>query len=108
MPKFLVHSSYTAEGLKGLLKDGGTGRRAAVEAAVKSLGGKLETMYFSFGKHDVVVIIDLPDNVTAAALALAVNAAGGALTRTTTLLTPEEVDQAVKKTVRYKAPGKRG
>lgn len=108
MPKFLVDASYTPEGLKGLLKDGGTGRRAAVEAAVKSLGGKLEAMYFAFGKHDTVTIIDVPDNVAAAALALAVNASGGAVTRTTTLLTPEEVDQAIKKTVRYKAPGKRG
>jgi uncharacterized protein with GYD domain len=107
MPKFLVGASYTPEGLKGLLKDGGKGRREAVEAAVKSLGGKLEAMYFAFGKHDVVTIIDFPDNVTAAALALAVNASGGSVTRTTTLLTPEEVDQAIKKTVRYKAPGKR-
>lgn len=107
MPKFLVNASYTPEGLQGLLKDGGTGRRAAIEAAVKSLGGKLEAMYFAFGKHDVVTIADVPDNISAAALALAVNAAGGAITRTTPLLTPEEVDQAVKKTVQYKAPGKR-
>ena len=75
MPKFLIDASYTAEGLNGLLKDGGTGRRAAVEAAVKSLGGKLETMYFAFGKHDTVTIIDVPDNVSAAALALAVSVA---------------------------------
>jgi uncharacterized protein with GYD domain len=106
MPKFLVEASYTAEGLKGLLKDGGTGRRAAIEAAAKSIGGKLEAMYFAFGKHDVVTIIDVPDNVTAAAMALAVNASGAAMTRTTALLTPEEVDQAVKKAIRYKAPGK--
>lgn len=108
MPKFLVDASYTAEGLKGLLKDGGTGRRAAIDASVKTLGGKLEAMYFAFGKHDVVTIIEVPDNVSAAALALAVNASGGAVTRTTLLLTPEEVDQAVKKTVPYKAPGKSG
>jgi uncharacterized protein with GYD domain len=107
MPKFLVEASYTPEGLKGLLKDGGTGRRKAVEEAVKSLGGKLEAMYFAFGKHDVVTILDVPDNATAAAMALAVNASGGSVTRTTTLLTPEEVDQAIKKTVRYRAPGKR-
>jgi uncharacterized protein with GYD domain len=106
MPKFLVEASYTAEGLKGLLKDGGTGRREAVAAAAKSLGGKLEAMYFAFGKHDVVVIMDVPDNVAAAAMALAVNSSGGSLTRTTTLLTPEEVDQAIKKTVKYRAPGK--
>lgn len=108
MPKFLVEATYTPEGLKGLLKDGGTGRRKAVEAAVKSLGGKLETMYFAFGKHDVVTIADVPDNVTAAAMALAVSATGTATTRTTPLLTPEEVDKAIKITVDYQAPGKRG
>ena len=107
MPKFLIDATYTPEGLEGLMKEGGTGRRAAVEAAVKSLGGKLEAMYFAFGKHDVVTIADVPDNVSAAALALAVNLSAGAVTRTTPLLTPEEVDQAVKKTVRYKGPGKR-
>ncbi|MDE3137982.1 MAG: GYD domain-containing protein [Acidobacteriota bacterium] len=106
MPKFLVEASYTPEGLKGLMKEGGTGRREAIAAAAKSLGGKVEGMYFAFGKHDVVVIMDIPDNVTAAAMALAVNASGGAVTRTTTLLTPEEVDQAIKKTVKYRAPGK--
>jgi uncharacterized protein with GYD domain len=106
MPKYLVEASYTAEGLKGLLKDGGTGRKEAVAAAAKSLGGKIEGMYFAFGKHDVVVIMEVPDNVTAAAMALTVNASGGVMTRTTALLTPEEVDQAVKKTVQYKAPGK--
>jgi uncharacterized protein with GYD domain len=108
MPKFLVDATYTPEGLKGLMKDGGTGRRAAIEAAVKSIGGRLEGMYFSFGKHDVVTIIDVPDNVSAAALALAVNAAGTATTRTTLLLTAEEVDKAIQKTVKYAAPGKRG
>lgn len=108
MPKYLVEASYTAEGLKGLLKDGGSGRRAAVEAAAKSLGGKLEAMYFAFGKHDVVTIIETPDNVSAAAMALAVNASGTVVTRTTPLLTPAEVDQATKKAVQYAAPGKRG
>jgi uncharacterized protein with GYD domain len=107
MPKFLVEASYTAEGTRGLLKDGGTGRRAAIEAAVKSLGGKLETMYFAFGKYDVVVIFDMPDNVSAATVGLAVNASGTAETRTTLLLTPEEVDQAAKKAIKYKVPGTR-
>lgn len=108
MAKFLIDAAYTAEGLKGLMKDGGTGRRAAVESAVKVLGGKLEAIYFAFGKHDVVLILDVPDNVTAAALALAANATGAVETRTTPLLTPEEVDQAIRKTVKYSAPGKAG
>lgn len=107
MPKFLVEASYTAEGTKGLLKDGGTGRRAAIDAALKSLGGKLETLYFAFGKRDVIVIFDVPDNASAATVALAVNSSGTAVTRTTPLLTPEEVDQAAKKAIQYRGPGKR-
>ncbi|HEV2387751.1 MAG TPA: GYD domain-containing protein [Candidatus Acidoferrales bacterium] len=105
MAKFLVEASYTAEGARGLLKDGGTGRRAAVEELVKPLGGKVEAMYFAFGKHDVVLLMDAPDNATAVAVALAVNASGAVQLRTTVLLTPEEVDQAARKTVKYRAPG---
>lgn len=105
MAKFMVNATYTPEGAKGLLKDGGTGRRAAVEAALKEVGGKLETMYFALGKRDVVVIAELPDNIAATALVLAINASGAVRTQTTPLLTPEEVDQAVRKTVKYRAPG---
>ncbi len=105
MQRFLVEASYTSEGVKGLMKDGGSGRRAAVEAAVKGLGGKVEAMYFAFGASDVVVILDMPDNVAAVALAMAVNAPGTVRTRTTPLLTPEEMDQAAKKSVSYLAPG---
>jgi uncharacterized protein with GYD domain len=108
MAKFLIVSSYTPEGLKGLVKDSGSGRRAAFETAIKGLGGKLEAMYFAFGKHDTVSLLDLPDNVSAAALVLAVNASGMLQTQTTPLLTPEEVDEAVKKTVKYRAPGASG
>ena len=105
MPKYLVNASYTTEGIKGLLKDGGTGRRAAVEAALKGLGGKLETMFYAWGKHDVVAIVDFPDNIAAAALVLAINASGAVRIQTTPLITPEEVDQAVRKTVKYRRPG---
>jgi uncharacterized protein with GYD domain len=105
MAKFMIDASYTPEGIKGLLKDGGTGRRTAVEAALKELGGKLEAMYFAWGKHDVVVIADLPDNVAAAALLLVINASGAVRTQTTPLLTLEEVDAAVRKSVKFRAPG---
>lgn len=106
MPKYLVQASYTAEGLKGLIKDTASGRKAAVAKAAESAGGKLEAMYYTFGADDVVVIFDFPDNVSAAALALAVAASGGATTRTTPMLTVEETDNALKKAVSYKAPGK--
>jgi uncharacterized protein with GYD domain len=105
MPKYLIHGSYTVDGIKGVLKEGGTGRRAAVEAAVKALGGKLEAFYFTFGEHDVVAIVDGPDNVTAAAFSMGVAATGTVRTSTTVILTPEEIDQAAKKTLSYRAPG---
>jgi uncharacterized protein with GYD domain len=105
MPKYLIQGSYTVEGIKGVLKEGGTGRRAAVEAATKALGGKLEAFYFTFGGDDVIAIVDGPDNVTAAAFSLGVGATGTVRTKTTVLLTPEEVDQAAKKTISYRPPG---
>ena len=106
MPKYLVQASYTAEGIQGLLKDSASGRKAAVQAAVKALGGKVEAFYYAFGKDDAVIILDLPDNVTAAAVGLTTSASGAVRTRTTPLLTVEEVDQAVKVQVKYRAPGK--
>ena len=106
MPKYLVTGSYTAEGLKGLLKEGGSGRRKAVEDAVKAMGGHLESYYFSFGDHDVVSIVEVPDNVSAAALAIGISSTGTVGTRTTVLLTPEEVDQATKKTLSFRPAGR--
>ena len=105
MPKYLAHVSYTGEGLKGLLKDGGTKRREVVEQLAKSLGGKLEAFYYALGDDDLFVIFDLPDNVSATVASLIVNASGAAKARVTVLLTPEEVDQATKKTVDYSPPG---
>ena len=105
MPKYLFQASYTQSGLKGLLKEGGTSRREAVEKAIKSLGGALEAYYYAFGYHDVYAIADLPDNVSTTAFALIANAAGTAKVQTTVLITPEEVDQAVKKSVDYRPPG---
>lgn len=105
MAKYLWQASYTLEGLQGLMKDGGTGRRAAVQKTVEGLGGKLEAFYYAFGSDDAFVIVDLPDNVSAAAVALTVASAGGATLETTVLLTPEEMDTATKKTVEYRKPG---
>jgi uncharacterized protein with GYD domain len=105
MPKYLVEATYLSEGIKGVLKEGGTGRRAAVDELFKSLGGTVEAFYFAFGEQDVFIIGDLPDNATAAALALRVNAAGVTKCKTTVLLTPQEVDEAVNKTGIYRPPG---
>jgi len=108
MPKYLVRGNYTAEGLKGLMKDGGSGRKAAVTKAVESLGGKVEAFYFALGDHDVYVLAELPDAVAATTIALTAVASGAVTLNTIQLLTPEDVDAAIKKTVSYRSPGQQG
>jgi uncharacterized protein with GYD domain len=105
MPKYLFQGSYTEQGLKGLLKEGGSKRKEAIAQLAKGMGGTLETFYYAFGSDDVVVIVDVPEGVDAAAVSMAVNASGAAKVRATLLMTPEEVDKATKKTVTYRPPG---
>jgi len=105
MPKFLVEASYTAEGYKGLLKDKASGRKTAIATAVKKLGGKLDAIYFCFGDKDVILVVDLPDNISVAALSSAACASGMSRTVTTVLLTVAEADEALSKVVAYTAPG---
>jgi uncharacterized protein with GYD domain len=106
MAKYLIEASYTLEGVQGLLKEGGSGRRAAVERLIASAGGTIEALYFVFGDDDIVIIADLPDNASAAALSLAVSASGSATSTVRVLLTPEEIDTATKKSIDYRAPGR--
>ena len=106
MPKFLIQVSYTATGAQGLLKDGGSKRRAAANTLIESLGGKLESFYYAFGATDVVVIADMPDNATAAAASVTLASTGATTSNITVLLTPQELDQAVKKSVNYTPPGR--
>ena len=105
MPKYLIEASYTADGAKGLLKDGGSKRRQAAEQAIASAGGTLEAFYFAFGERDAFIVVDAPDHATVAAASIAVNAAGGVHAKTVVLLTPEEMDAASKKGVKYSPPG---
>jgi len=105
MPKYLITASYSAEGLRGLLKEGGSSRRAVVQKIAESVGGKLESLYYTFGEHDVIAIYDVPDNTTATALSLTIGASGLVRITTTPLVTPEEVDAATKKSVSYRGPG---
>jgi uncharacterized protein with GYD domain len=105
MAKYLIEASYTAEGLKGLAKDKASGRKAAVTKAVTSLGGKLEAVYYTFGERDVILICDCPDNASAAALSVAASASGLVRCRTTPLMTVEEADQALGKSITYRPPG---
>ena len=106
MAKYLITASYTADGVKGLMKDGGSKRQQAAEAAVKSVGGRMEAFYFAFGQHDAIVLIDAPDNASVAAASMAINASGAVQTKTVVLLTAEEIDQATKKTATYQPPGR--
>jgi uncharacterized protein with GYD domain len=105
MPKYLVEASYTREGVEGVRAKGGSSRRDAVAETARSLGGELESFYFAFGDHDAYVVVDLPDNEAAAAVALTVSAAGGAAVKTIVLLTAEQVDDAAKRSVEYRPPG---
>jgi uncharacterized protein with GYD domain len=106
MPKYLFEARYTSDGAKGLAREGGSGRRAAVARTVESVGGKLEAAYFAFGDVDVYMIVDLPDNVSAAAVSLAANESGFIASKTIVLMTAEEMDQAAKKKVEFRPPGR--
>jgi uncharacterized protein with GYD domain len=106
MADYLVTASYSSEGVKGVLKSGGTARVDAVSKAVQGLGGKIQSFHFAFGGDDAIVLVELPDNVAAAALGLAVSATGLASVKTTVLLTPAEIDEASKRQVAYTPPGK--
>jgi len=105
MAKYLFEASYTSTGANGLMSEGGSSRQQQIDSMLSTMGGKLETLYFAFGNNDVYAIADVPDNVTAAALSLAVNASGAVNAKIVVLLTPEEMDEASKKSVSYRAPG---
>ena len=102
MPKYLFQVAYTAQGAQGLLKEGGTSRRDLVTKLTEAAGGRVEAFYFTFGADDVVVIAELPDHTSAAAVSLNVGASGGASIRTTPLLECEEIDAATKVSVAYR------
>jgi uncharacterized protein with GYD domain len=105
MPKYLVEASYTAEGLKGLIKDKASGRKAVVTQALADLGGKLEGIYFTMGERDVLLVCECPDYASVAALGLAASASGVVRTKITPLLTVEELDDTIAKGVNYRPPG---
>jgi uncharacterized protein with GYD domain len=105
VPKYLIKVSYTPEGARGITKEGGTSRRDYIDKLLKNSGGTLESFYFAFGEDDAFVICDMPDNVTAASIGLTVNSSDAVHLSTVALLTPEEVDEATRKTVDYRPPG---
>ena len=105
MTAFMVQFSYTEQGAKGLIKEGGSKRREATEQLVKSLGGKLVAYYFAFGEYDGIAIVEGVDNIDAAAAALIVGASGAVRTKTTVLMSPDEIDKATRKSANYRPPG---
>ncbi len=101
----MIQAKYVGEGVRGLMSEGGTGRRNAIDRLVKSLGGRLDSVYYAFGDTDIFVIAEMPDAVSAAATSLITNASGLVEVKTTVLLTVEQMDEAAKKTPSYRAPG---
>jgi uncharacterized protein with GYD domain len=105
MSKYLVNASYSSEGTRGLLKEGGTSRHIMVKEMVARIGGKLEFFFYCFGKSDVVAIVEVPDPATAAALSMGIKATGAVNIYLTPLISPEEIDEASKKSLAYRPPG---
>ncbi len=105
MGKYLIRANYTQSGLAGLLKEGGSRRRAALAQTIEGAGGTLESLYYAFGGSDLYITADLPDDATATAVSLSVGAAGALNVDITVLITPETVDEAIKKNISYRAPG---
>jgi uncharacterized protein with GYD domain len=105
MARYLFQGTYSREGAQGLLREGGTKRRASVEALITNLGGRLEAFYYGFGETDLYMIVELPDHVAAASASLIVVASGAGSWRTTVLLGAEEMDRVVKSSAAYRAPG---
>ena len=105
MARYLWKVSYSADGAKGLIAEGGTARRAVVQKLVKGVGGKLVSFDYALGEDDAYVIAEVPNAVDVAAVSLAVAAGGGARVTTVELLTPAEMDKAAKRNIAYRAPG---
>ena len=106
MPKYLYQGSYTDKGLKGLIKDGGSKRMEITKKAIESLGGEMEAYYFALGGNDFFIIVEVPDNIKAITGSLVANASGMVKVNITALVSPEEVDLAVKQTMDWRPPGK--
>jgi uncharacterized protein with GYD domain len=107
MSKYLVRVSFKSEGIRQVLtKAKASGLRGAVGKLVEAAGGKLEAWYFAFGEDDVIALLELPDNVAAASLSVAANAAGFINLHVTPLLTVDEMDKAIEKSAGLPVPGR--
>ena len=105
MPKYMIVATYSADGIKGVLREGGSARQTLIADIAKNLGGSLDAFYFAFGEDDVYSIVDLPDNVTAAAMAMNISAAGLVRCEVKVLLSPEEIDKSARTRMWFRPPG---
>jgi uncharacterized protein with GYD domain len=105
MPKYLIIARYSPDGIKGVLREGGSARRSLIADIAKNLDGSLESFYYAFGEDDVYSIVDLPDNMTAAAMAMNISAGGLVKCEVRVLLTPEEIDKSARTKMWYRPPG---
>jgi uncharacterized protein with GYD domain len=105
MPKYLFTAKYSADGMKGVMKEGGSKRREATDQTIRSVGGRIESFYFCFGDDDAVGIIEFPDQASAVAVSTTINSSGRTTIKLMPLITVEEVDQGTKKTAQYRPPG---
>lgn len=105
MSKYMFRATYTQAGLSGLLKEGGTRRRAALTQTIEEMGGSVESLYYAFGTPDLYIIADLPDDATAAAVSMVIGNAGALDISVTVLVAPETIDEAIEKSVPYRPPG---
>ena len=105
MGHYLFKANYTADGLKGLLREGAASRKDAIAKVFESVGGKIDHIYWAFGDADVYVFGDLPSNAAAAACSTTISASGAATVTTIVLLTAAEVDEGRALTVTYRPPG---
>jgi len=105
MPKYMFLATYTPDGVKGIQQAGASSRVAAVSDMCAGLGGSLDSFHFAFGDVDAFVVCDLPDDEAAAAAAFTVGASASTQVRTIKLLTVEEADAAIGRSVAYRPPG---
>ena len=106
MPKYLFEAKYTPEGVRGIKEAGAASRAKAVNDMASALGGGLDSFHFAFGDVDAYVVVDLPDDEAAAAASFAVGASAATQLKTVKLLTLDEADAAIARSVDYRPPGR--
>ena len=106
MAKYMIAANYTMEGLQGVRSKGAKARADVISGMVEKAGGTLDSFHFAFGDVDAYVVVDLPDDEAAAAASFAVGASGATQLKTVKLLTLDEADAAIARSVDYRPPGR--